>query len=294
MNISVIIPVYKNKHQFLTNLEHNLKFLTDEEIIIINDNPLESLKQDLANISNIILIENKTNLGFGQSVNIGIEKANNNFVMLLNSDVVLTDQSYKLALGQFKNNQSLFAVSFAQKERDNSIVGKNSIYWKEGFLYHKKANNLSFGYNAWAEGGSCLLDKNKFMRLGGFDSIYKPFYWEDIDLCYRAWKTGYQIFFDPKILVYHEHESTIGKYFPKKFIEQISSRNQLMFIWKNIKDRSLIRDHIINLFITTLTSFLKGNFNFIGSLIKALMKIRFTKMSHKAVLSDNEILTIFK
>jgi len=293
MNISVIIPVYKNKYQFLQNLKNNLEYLNNEEIIIINDDPSVSLQKKLAKIFNIILIENKTNLGFGQSVNIGVSKSTNNFILLLNTDVVLHDQNYKLSLDHFKNNKSLFAVAFAQKEKNDLNVGKNIIYWENGFLRHKKADNQSFGYSAWAEGGSCLFDKKKFELLGGFDPIYKPFYWEDVDLGYRAWKAGYQIIFDPKILVEHQHESTIRKYFSQKFIRQISFRNQLIFIWKNIKDGSLLRDHVKNLVLLTLTSLLKGNFIFIRSLTAALIKMTSFKTVKKSVRSDIDILNIF-
>ncbi|PJE58197.1 MAG: glycosyltransferase family 2 protein, partial [Candidatus Portnoybacteria bacterium CG10_big_fil_rev_8_21_14_0_10_36_7] len=45
--------------------------------------------------------------------------------------------------------------------------------------------------------------------LNGFDELYSPFYWEDIDLSYRAWKTGYTVLFDPQVLVEHHHETTI-------------------------------------------------------------------------------------
>ena len=43
-------------------------------------------------------------------------------------------------------------------------------------------------------------------KLGGFDGLYDPFYWEDIDLSYRAQKSGYKVIFEPKSIVTHEHE----------------------------------------------------------------------------------------
>jgi len=231
--ISVIIPVYKNKELFLANFRHNLPYLEDCEIIVLNDNPAESLKKDLEEFKKIILIENPKNLGFGQSINAGAKKARGKYLMLLNSDVKLLSNNYQSAITDFQNNPSLFAISFSQKEKNGTVVGKNKIFWQKGLVYHSKAADLDYGVTGWAEAGSCLIDKEKFDKLGGFDNIYRPFYWEDIDLSYRAQKQGYQIIFQPKILVEHHHETTIKKYFSQKEIKTIAFRNQLLFIWKN-------------------------------------------------------------
>ena len=160
--ISVIIPTYV-KQQLLRNLRQNLTFLKECEILIVNDNPKYSLKNDLMEFKNIVLIENGQNLGFAVSVNKGVKRATKKYVMLLNDDVLLLDSSYRKALGLFAKNPSLFAVSFAQKEKDNSIVGKNILYWKRGIIYHSKARDARFGQNAWADGGACLIYKDKFL-----------------------------------------------------------------------------------------------------------------------------------
>lgn len=290
--ISIVIPVYKNKELFLNNLKNNLRFLNDNEIIIVNDDPQSSLQVDLKEFENIKLIENKKNLGFGPSVNIGIKEAKNKYILLLNSDVKLQDDKYKSALEYFNTDKQLFAVAFAQKEKDSLIVGRNMIYWQSGFIQHKKNPVQDFGINAWAEGGASILDKDKFELLGGFDPIYTPYYWEDIDLSYCAWKKGFKILFDPEVLVEHHHESTIAKYYSKKKMEQIAFRNQLLFIWKNISDKKLLIEHFIRLIFFLLKSILKGNFNFILGFLSALTKIG-SIQKEKGLLSDQEIINKF-
>jgi len=295
--ISVIIPVYKNINLFIKNLNHNLPFLKDCQIIIVNDDPQTSLKKELKSYKNIILIENKENLGFGRAVNCGVQKAKNQYLMLINSDVVLNDTSYLTGLNHFKL-KNVFAVSFAQKEKDGTIVGKNRVYWNRGFLNHQRATNLDLGINSWAEGGACLIDKKKFLALHGFDPLYTPFYWEDIDLSYRAWKTGYKIIFDPRILIEHPHETTIGKYFTKPQIKTIAYRNQLIFIWKNLTDCRLICQHLFSLPGTILKSLLKFEFVFLFAFIKTLIllpKIIFRRLEQKKsfIVSDKTILKLF-
>jgi len=291
--ITVIIPTYKNEEGLIKNFTLNLPFIKGCEIIVVNDNPERSIENDLKSFPQIILIENGTNLGFAGAVHKGIIHAKKDYILLLNSDVVLTDSSYVKALDTMKKDQRVFAVSFAQKEKDGSTVGKNSIYWKDGFFHHKKTSDLKPGVNGWAEGGSCMLNKRIYKEIGGFDPIYAPFYWEDIDLSYRAWKAGYKIFFNPEIIVQHYHESTIGKYFSKATVKSIAYRNQFIFIWKNIEDRILLFSHIFRLLfllpvmIFKDKSYIKG---FCGALL-LLPKIIAKRKRSK--ISDREILNMF-
>lgn len=258
--ISVIIPTYKNLNLLLNNLSNNLKYLTNCQIIIVNDDPSQSIKKEIDNLivnqktkPKIILIENKKNLGFGKNVNLAVKKAKGKYLLLLNSDVVLKNKDYLFAIDYFKKDPKIFAVSFAQIEKDGSIVGKNRIFWYKGLYHHQKDNNLNLGENGWAEGGAAIFDKEKFIKLGGFDPLFSPFYWEDVDLSFQAKKNGYKIIFDPKIKVFHNHESTIGKYFSKNEIEKIAFRNQLIFTWKNINNFKKLIEHLI---------FLPGNLKF--------------------------------
>lgn len=283
--ISVVIPTYKNKKQLITNLKKNLPFMRDCEIIVVNDNPGDDLITLLKDVPEITLLQNDKNVGFGEAVNRGVHSAANKYVLLLNSDVLLKDRSFYKALREFKSDDSLFAVSFAQTEKDGSVVGKNTLYWKEGLIHHKRVDNNKKGMNAWAEGGACLIDKEKFAFLAGFDSMYAPFYWEDVDLSYRAWKAGFKIIFDPSIVVEHHHESTIGRYFSTSHIQSIAFRNQLVFTWKNITDMSLLKNHIINLPRHIMRD---GFFQALLLLPSALIK-RFSNSYRK---SDKEILQL--
>ncbi|PIU72010.1 hypothetical protein COS80_00105, partial [Candidatus Woesebacteria bacterium CG06_land_8_20_14_3_00_39_27] len=102
----------------------------------------------------------------------------------------------------------------------------------------------SFHESFYVSGGSGVFRRSFWMSLGGMDEkLFSPFYWEDIDICYRAAKRGYQILWDPESLVIHKHESTISK-LSKKYVARVRERNQLLFIWKNITSASLTRRHL--------------------------------------------------
>ena len=249
--ISVILPVYKNYEVFLKYLEINKKYFSGCEVIVMNDYPGENISLKVKKIMpSAIVINNKKNLGFAGNVNSGVERSTRNFILLINSDVILKDQSFLNCLEYFKKDRKLFAVGFAQIEKDGTIVGSNRGYFNNGLINHSHKQISNFKHpisNFWAEGGSSLFNKKIFLELGMLDNLFNPFYWEDVDLSYRAWKSGYQILYDQNILVEHHHKSTIKKYFDKKRILKIAFRNQIIFQWKNLTDGDLIQKHILNI-----------------------------------------------
>lgn len=292
--ISIVIPTYNNTRQLIENIKKNKTYFDRNEVIVINDFPGKSIVKHINEFPYVKLLENSSNLGFAGSVNHAILKTSHAYVMLLNDDVLLTDTSYLKAITTLQSNSKLFAVSFAQRQKNGLVIGKNRLYWKSGFLRHAKAWDMKPGINGWAEGGSCIIDKEKYLKLGGFDPMYSPFYWEDVDLSYRAWKQGYTIFFDPTIVVNHQHESTIGKQFNREMIDTISYRNQFIFIWKNVTDFNLLASHLLCILIT-LPRMLITNTKYVKGLIQALQKLpKLINKKNKDVLSDKEILSKFK
>ncbi len=263
--ISVVIPQYKGKEKLYENLKYNLPYLKDCEIIVVNDYPEIPLTAEMAKLfPHVKVIENKKNLGFAGAISVGISAVKNQFVFLLNNDVLLNDDNFQKALLYFEKDKTLFAVSFRQTEKDESFVGRNKIYWKNGFFQHEKADAAKSGINGWAEGGSMLFDKKKYEKINGFDTLYSPFYWEDIDLSYRAWKAGYSILFDSIVTVQHHHESTIASHFNASRIKTIAYRNQLITIWKNISDGKMIFEHLFYLIKNLIVYPFKGEREFLS------------------------------
>ena len=290
--ISIIIPVYKNYDMFYQYFEINKKYFDGCEVIVMNDYPLENITKQVKKIyPESIVINHKKNLGFAGNVNRGVLKATRNYIFLMNSDVVLKDNSFLNALDYFKKDRRLFAIGFAQIEKDGKIVGANRGYFKNGLINHShlSSNIYHLTSNFWAEGGSSIFKKKLFIDLGLLDELYNPFYWEDIDLSYRAWKAGYKILYDPSIKVEHHHESTIGKYFDKSKILKTAFRNQLIFHWKNLTDKDLIIKHMLNF----------PRFIFISGFFDALIRLPKILKSRKKTIklfkkTDKEILNIFK
>jgi len=89
--------------------------------------------------------------------------------------------------------------------------------------------------------------REEFLALGGFDPLFSPFYWEDVDLSYRARKRGRRIGFVPGARADHDHGKTIGAKFSRERISRVYERNRLIFTWKNLTDPGLWRTHLLSL-----------------------------------------------
>lgn len=240
--VSVVIPVYKNLDEFVHNLSVNIPFFDQAEIIIVNDDPESSFPSSLALSQSmsrhIKWINHSANEGFSRSVNDGVRQASGDYVLLLNSGVQLKDSSWINLIQEFEGDHNLFAVGFAQEEKDGVIVGRNELYFKNGLFHHRglaaqlsNTEKTELLPTAWAECGAALFRKAMWDALGGLDEQYSPFYWEDVDISYRATQKGWSVRFAPQVVVKHNHESTTGTYF-KDQISTVAYRNQLYFTQK--------------------------------------------------------------
>src|SRR5262249_50799355 len=79
--------------------------------------------------------------------------------------------------------------------------------------------------------------------LGGFDRLLEPFYLEDTDLGFLAWKRGWKVLYQPRSVVYHEHRGTIGKRFREDQIQAVLKTNFTLFCWKNIHEWPRLASH---------------------------------------------------
>lgn len=190
----------------------------------------------------VTLVALKENLGFGGGSNAGFRAAKNDIVVLLNSDMRVAPDFLQPLLDGF-SDEKVFAVScqifFSDPEKLREETGLTQFWWENGRLRvrHRIDSAINGPYPcAYGGGGSCAFDRNKFLELGAFDHLLAPFYLEDTDLGYMAWKRGWKVLYEPRSAVYHEHRGTIGKKFTPAYIQGVLKKNYLLFSWKNIHE----------------------------------------------------------
>lgn len=276
MDISVVIPNYNGENIIGNNLPKVFDAVEDAEIIVVDDASEDGSLRVLDSFkSKIKIIKNEKNLGFSSTVNRGVREAKGEIVILLNTDVVPEKDFLKPLLFHF-SDQNVFAVGCIDKSVENGKIilrGRGVGSWKRGFLVHSKGE-VGKTNTLWISGGSGAFRKSIWEKLGGFNSLYDPFYWEDIDLSYRAVKSGYKILFEPKSVVIHEHEKgVIKKKFSPSQVKAIAYRNQFIFVWKNATDLKLQFSHPLWLPYHFINAVMKGDWNFFIGFIKALYRL---------------------
>jgi GT2 family glycosyltransferase len=238
MKTTIAIPNFNGKGLLERNLPNIISSGADEVLVIDDGSSDQSVEFIRANFPTVKLLVNKKNQGFIYSVNRLFEEAEGEIVVLLNSDVLVSREFLKPLLVHFKDKQ-VFAVNCHEQDEAWS-----DAFWSKGFFEFKRGDEKSVAHrSSWASGGSAAYRKEIWKRLGGFDELFAPFYWEDVDLSYRAIKAGFDVLWEPEAKVTHEHETTISKVFKKRFTDWVKQRNQLLFIWKNIDDKRLIGEH---------------------------------------------------
>ncbi len=237
--VDVIIPSFNGKYlleKHLPEIIKNTDFL-NKVIIVDNgstDGTVEWLKQ---NYKDVVVVENETNLIFTKPVNQGVAVSKADFLVLLNNDV-RPEKGYLRDILKYFKDEKVFAVSF-----NESTSSWPNLTWSQGKIQFTRGEDKSEPYySAWASGGSAIFRRSIWDSIGGFNEIYAPFYWEDIDICYRAWKMGYKTIWDNKSIVHHEHESTSKKLKPS-YVSLTKQRNELLFNWINITDKDLAVAH---------------------------------------------------
>lgn len=315
MNLSVVIPNYNGEELLKKNLPKVFEAISsykdgEIEVMVTDDCSMDnslSILEDLKLKMNVLytkikfkIIKNKKNLGFSSSVNSGVKNANGDILILLNTDVV-PKRRFLIPLLSHFSDPNVFAVGCMDESVEkNKIIlrGRGTGLWKRGFLIHSRGE-IDKTSTLWVSGGSGAFRKNIWDKLGGFNSLYNPFYWEDIDLSYRAVKSGYKILFEPKSIVIHEHEKgPIKKKFSSSQVKSIAYRNQFIFVWKNATDLDLQFSHLfwlpyyfIKAFIGADLSFFKGFFSAFVLLPK-IIKCSFEDQK-LFIMKDKEVVATF-
>ncbi len=91
-----------------------------------------------------------------------------------------------------------------------------------------------------ASGPALMVDRSRFLALGGYDPIYDPGRIEDLDLGFRAWMRGWTGHYIPESVAYHLGAGSFGPTFGDQGNQDLAWRNTFLFVWKNLAGRRLI------------------------------------------------------
>ncbi|MEP2944629.1 MAG: glycosyltransferase family 2 protein [Lentilitoribacter sp.] len=209
VSVSIVIPSWNGLHLLKQSIDAMVdaaeSYSGECEIIVVDNGSMDRTVDVLKDYyPDVRIIEFDHNTGFGHACNAGVQNAKHELILLLNNDIFIPNSLIQDLVNLFNKTDDCFSVS----PRTN--------LWEDGRLTDKTfSTSINFEFNENAEliqqwnvndfsclidedcktiyntGAAMLVDKQKFLELGGFDSVYGLAYWEDADLCLRAWKKGW-------------------------------------------------------------------------------------------------------
>ena len=214
MKYSVIVPVYNRPsecEELLESLTHQTQ--RDFEVIIVEDGSSVPCRDVVERYADKLAVHyyDKPNSGPGQTRNYGVERANGEYVIILDSDVVLPEGYFAAIDAELAANP---CDAFGGPDRAH-----------ESFSTTQKAINYamtSFFTTGGIRGGKAKLDKfyprsfnmgvrrEVYQALEGFSAMR---FGEDIDFSTRIFKSGYRCRLFPEAWVYHKRRTDLKKFF---------------------------------------------------------------------------------
>lgn len=222
VKLSIIILSYNTEKLTLECLksissqyEQELKKKELEIIVVDNNSTDSSVKSIRKSFSNnyLILIESKDNLGFAGGCNLGAKKASGEYLLFLNSDTEILDKGFFAMVDFLKKNPKVAILGGKLKNADGSLQPSAGKFYSLFNLVLMLVGLERFGFLRsspktikkvdWVSGACMMVKRSVFEKLSGFDE--KIFmYVEDVDICFRAKKLKYDVYFYPDIKLKHK------------------------------------------------------------------------------------------
>lgn len=252
-DLSVALLNYNGKHHLETYLPSVVKFSAPYEIILIDNGSTDgSLQYVRENYPFIKVIAYDQNYGFCGGYNKALKIIESDYVVLLNTDVRVTENWIEPVFNYLKENPQIKAAQPKILDDKNpelfEYAGGAGGYLDVlayPFCRGRIFESIEKDYGqyddnrlvSWASGSCLFIHTQTFNKLGGLDERFFA-HMEEIDLCWRIWNTGYQVAYCGESKVFHLGGGTLNKSQPRK--TYLNFRNGLSIILKNESHTNLI------------------------------------------------------
>lgn len=243
-DLSIIIPSFNTKEITSRGLKsiYQSFYITqiNYEIIVVDnassDGSVEMIKDLQKEHTNLMLIDNKENLGFAKANNIALQASTGRYILFLNSDVIIDKLDLVNLISYMDNNLKVGALTVKvdlpqgiidpASHRGFPTVWNSFCYFLKfervfGHLpflsrvfggYHMTYCDLDKVHEIDSPTGAFFLTRKKIMdKIKGFDEVFFM-YGEDLDLSFRIKELGYKIIYYPIFEVTHlKYSSGLGR-----------------------------------------------------------------------------------
>lgn len=279
MKISVVILNWNGCDMLRTFLPSVVNYSAGEDIEVCvadngsTDDSVAMLQADFPSVRIILLDQN---YGFADGYNKALEQVDSEYVVLLNSDVEVTEHWLKPMVGYLDTHVEVAACqpkirSHRQKEYFEYAGAAGGFMDAYGYPFCRgrvmgeveidKGQYDSIIPIFWATGAALFIRRSDYLEVGGLDGRFFA-HMEEIDLCWRLRARGREIVCIPQSTVYHVGGATLQKENPHKTF--LNFRNNLVMLYKNLPEEELKKVMRIRTFLDYVAAFtflLKGQMN---------------------------------
>lgn len=293
--ISVVIPNYNGKNLLAKNLPFVFAALKASggryEVIIPDDASTDGSTDFISQqYPEIILIRSEKNGGFSVNINKGIAAANLGVVLLLNSDIKLSENYFAAQLKYFNNPDTFGVMGLILDEATDKMVEACKYPRRSLFKINHIKNLDIIGngepvYSYYLSGANALVNRQKLLELGGFNELFAPFYHEDLDLSLKAWESGWKCYYEHSAVCWHAVSATIKAHSSKNTIKVISTRNKLLLHYFHLQGIRLYLWRIVT-FLSLLIRWISGKLYYYRAYNLFIKKIPAMRMAKQQFVKN--------
>ncbi|HOC19322.1 MAG TPA: glycosyltransferase, partial [Vicinamibacterales bacterium] len=180
------------------------------ELVMVDNGSTDSTSRLLQRVRGATIVRNERNLGFAAAVNQGARAGSGQYLLLLNNDAQLLPGSLEAALRRLETRSDAGAVGGRLVWPDGRLQEAGSVVFDDGTCrgYGRGARALDGEYMFardvdFCSGAFLLTARQTFMESGGFDEVFSPAYYEDVDYCVRLRGAGRLILYEPRAAAIH-------------------------------------------------------------------------------------------
>lgn len=285
IDISIIIVNCNGKH-FLRNCISSLSWLSypSFEVILVDNGSTDGSLSYIRSLQKkyrwLLLVKNDENVGFASGNNIGYQKSRGEYIVFLNNDTIVTPDFLQPLVSTLKSHQKIAGVQskILRMDDHSRLDSVGAFFTSTGFLYHygyhqKDTSTYKKETPLYTAKGACMCFKRAVIdEVGLFDPDYFA-YFEETDFCHRVWLAGYEIWYQPKSVIYHK----IGGTFRSQNSATMnfhSYKNRICSYSKNLGAAEFIKLvplHIILCIFVAILYILRGNNPHAKAILQALI-----------------------
>lgn len=266
IKISIVTINYNGYEDTCDLIESLKRYLTISHEIIVVDN---GSTKDEANMlrqryKHIKVITSKENLGFSGGNNLGIRESKGDYIMLLNNDTIIEDNTFHFMIERMEDNPLIGGVSpkikFAHEPKNIQFAGYTKltpITLRNRLTGYNLPDNGEFNTahsTPYLHGAAMLIRKEIIKKVGFMPEIYFLYY-EELDWSSNMTNKGYELWYEPRATVYHKESRTTGIDSPLKIF--YLTRNRLIYASRHRKGVTKILSLLYQLSFAATKNILK-------------------------------------